>query len=59
MCGEWSEHHLSLPLRDQMSPRLMSNRRSPAHGLKTTSPHCDNPPRKIPYYHLNQTTLVN
>jgi hypothetical protein len=21
-------------------------------------PHCDNPPRKIPYYRLNQSTLV-
>jgi hypothetical protein len=37
------------------------SRDRPHHGVeldRETLGWCDNPPRKIPYYHLNQSTLV-
>jgi hypothetical protein len=42
-----------------------SNTKTPSSGDedfmdvdKMLMEYCDNPPRKIPYYHLNQSTLV-
>jgi hypothetical protein len=46
MDGKVSEHELA----DYMKST------DPAHAL-FKSRHCDNPPRKIPYYRLNQSTL--
>jgi hypothetical protein len=44
--------------RRSAAPRGGARRSRPCAFRHTPCRQCDNPPRKIPYYHLNQSTLV-
>jgi hypothetical protein len=58
---DWDDSKVTKKLLRAFAPKdknLMTMiRRDPRY--PTMTPTCDNPPRKMPYYRLNQSTLVN